>query len=316
MNREKCKQLRAEGWREIPETEKWINVKGEQLNQRTGKVQKVQKVSTTYGKIKVEKVILWLFKGQTPRSGQIIHINGDKANHTPENVKYASLNECVNKEIVNRADLLGALRCYYEIDRKEKPNTGEFITRLRLKDIANYRRYTERNKKEPFFDVFADWLNVDITQIQNIKQIADKHDLGIRDTRTIIARYVNRLTSEILNDLQVGKLRLLQYIENKRERRKRETKELHSNGYKRKAQIRFPKDIKKGFDDLGIKTPEKPDFKNVGSLQNDAKLIIWLCRADEFLGIYTTETTDNEKQRKIESLQSLIKEKISKLTFF
>ena len=312
----KRKQLAADGWRPVPKSGTWINRKGEQYNEHTKKVRTLRNVPTPYGRITTEKAVLWLFKKETPRAGIVYHLNGDKSDKTPENLKYAISSDCHAPEKINRADLLTAIRCYWNPDRKETADPRQYITRFRLRYIVEKRYFDHRNAKQPFYRVFADWLGNSGAMPVSAAQIAAKHGLRTQETLYIIAGFLNRLTSEIKTDIEAGRRALLPYPETKREKRIRETQALHMFGIKRPAPVRFPKDIKAGFEALGILPPQKPDFSQVGKLSTGAKLVIWLLRADDLLKTYQATTTDPDRQTQAAQLAEKVIQKIGRKNFF
>jgi len=312
MDREKRKQLYAAGWRPIPDAAFWLNSKGEQIDTQTGKTKIPRSVQTPHGNISTEKAVLWLFGGITPRKGQVTHIDGNKANKALENLKYSSLALAATPETVNRADLLRAIRCYCQIGRMDKPIVSDFMTRLYLQIVAKARNYAAAHSKEPHFALFANWIDNRAT----IPDAAKAHGVGIRDARTIIARYVNTLTGEAVADLQAGRLELQPYLPTARELRQRETALLHAHGVKRTAPPRFPKEIKAGFDRLGIALPAHPDWERLAFCPRGAKLVTWLVRADELITKHIATESDPSKQAELSALQTRLRETIGRTDFW
>ncbi len=233
MERAKRSKLSREGWRPVQGGNVWINSSGEQLHPDSNKITTPRNVVTSYGRIKMAKVVLWLFAGVTPRSGKITHLNGDNTDNSLNNIKYTSLFECGDVEVADRDKLTTAIRCYFSIDHKAKPKAGDNYIKTLLDSIVEVRNFTNRRAKEPYISIFADWLGCNHHQPRNAVEVAEIHGLPIRDTRTIIAHHLNNLTSEVCEDLNAGLLELQPYIETKRERYKRITQMLHAHGVKR-----------------------------------------------------------------------------------
>ncbi len=214
----RANELQRKGWKNIPKTTFWISKNADFCNVKTGKVKPAPKTITIpTGRIKTEKIILWLFKGEKIRNNKrVVYINGNKVDKQPENLKYRSLE--INKETVNANNLKRALRCYFELARKYKATIGGLTTRIFIYTVIKYRQFDKRNEKEPFFSVFIDYMD-DYTT--NSTKLAKRYDLTIKDTCKIIAKYTNKLIKETLTDLQAGRLTLKPYTPTKREVKKR-----------------------------------------------------------------------------------------------
>ncbi len=255
MERQRRNELLREGWRQIPTSQRWINDKGELLTPDTNKITTPRNVITPHGRIKIAKAVLWLFGGVTPRSGQITHLNGDKEDNSLNNIKYSALFNRSERETIDRDNLRTAIRCYFNIDRKAKPDLCDGITRTHIGLLAELRSYVERKANEPFISIFGEWLGDGITLSLNTTEIARKHAMAVRDIRLIVARYLNALTSEVCDDLDEGELSLQPYLETASERRQRITKILHNRGLKRPSPPRYPADIEREMLRLTIEPP-------------------------------------------------------------
>ncbi len=214
----------------IPETSKWINTRGETYCTKTEKISRSATVKTKFGTIRTEKAVLWTFKGEPPRGGSVIHINGNNDDFTPGNMKYTTLEDCRQTEKVNNENLYTALRCYLQVERKYKPRLQDIITKTILRLIVDKRKFAPQSDREPVFDVLTVYLD-DWSATSKI--IAEKQNITVRDARTIIAKYINQLTGEIIADLNAGKLEIQPFAPTKRELRKKETVLLHEFGLKR-----------------------------------------------------------------------------------
>jgi len=79
--------------------------------------------------IRIEKVVLWIFKGEPIRGGKIVHIDGNASNNSPENLKYRT-SQALTPENVNRAQLLTAIRYYFSVKKTFKARTNDYQTRF------------------------------------------------------------------------------------------------------------------------------------------------------------------------------------------
>ena len=228
MEKRNKKQLQAEGFKKIPYcVGVWLKADGTAYNANTKRISKPRTITTQGKEWQTEKVILWLFKGIAPRSGQITHIDGNARHKQPENLQYSSICGLLPKETVNNENLRTALRCYISIDNKAKPRINDFIIKSNLRFIYQKRDFDTRHNKKPFFNVFRAWIS------ETPKEPKQPENLTPRERNTIIAHFLNLFTSEICKEYEAGALELQPYHQTKREKRKNETKLLHEFGIKR-----------------------------------------------------------------------------------
>ena len=203
-------ELKQNGFVPIPETQlmHWIN--------SAGVVYDIEKDTTTtprtiytnqLGQTKPEKVILWAFKNEKPRHGQIIHINGNKTDKSPENLKYSQLHSNPPERLDKEA-LKSVLRCYFEIDKNARPTMQHPTTKIYLSLILHQRGQNIPEMTQKYIEG------------ETVANLALKYGLSIRDTSNNINSFFNQLFADILKDKNAGLLFELPYLQTERERRK------------------------------------------------------------------------------------------------
>ena len=249
------------GYKRIPKTDLAINKLGTVFNIKSGHTRTPRNiVIPEHGRIVIEKVLLWVFKGETPRKGQIMHIDGQKSNKSLENIKYKTPLEFSRRVELQRTNLTTALRCYFQINKKAKPDTNQPETKVFLWFIAVKRAFFIENHKEPLFDVFFDWLNgKEITT----PKVAKMHDITQRTAQRVINRYTNKLTSSVCNELKAGVLTLQPYLPTQSEKRKAKEKLFNEFGITPPKPFKVPTDIKAKFKELGITPPPTHQKENI-----------------------------------------------------
>ena len=210
-SRKKPKELRAAGFKPVPLSEWWINNEVKAYNQRTGKTSNPRNIKTEGGGFCVEKIVLWLFAGIKPRKGQIIHLDGNRANKAFANLKYKTA-VTMQPETVNRENLCTAIRCFFEIRKQAKPITSDICTLMSLGAIYEAVNFAERYRNEPYFSVFEWWVSKYSggafrylqTQLTEPKTDTPPETLTTRELQTIKAHFTNLLTAEICAGLATG----------------------------------------------------------------------------------------------------------------
>lgn len=155
------------------------------------------KTETEY--LSVPKLILEAFAGVPYRSGQIVCIDGDRANLSIENVQYARIFPADKKpDPVNEENLLKALRCYEQLSVKF--NIKESLQTCRyLKRITERRRFFVEKKGFEHIEVFQTFIIEG-----NLNKTALKHGLTVRDCAIVKGKYLNMLIGEIISDIERG----------------------------------------------------------------------------------------------------------------
>ncbi|MDD4992150.1 MAG: hypothetical protein PHR83_07965 [Paludibacter sp.] len=209
-----ARQLKKDGFRAVQGFESLlINETGKVYNLQTAKY--IKPTSGNYIRIEKEclsvpKLVLLTFKGEQYKSGQIVYIDGNKTNLSKENIKYSRLFTSEQNNKVNAADLLTALRCYFEVDKNFKIRDN-FKTRLYLQHIIEKRGFFAKYKKIQHIEVYLTYLGKHIFEQKSIIDTANAHGLPVRDCLIIINSFTNTLISEILQDLKNGYLHELEY---------------------------------------------------------------------------------------------------------
>ncbi|HCT31522.1 MAG TPA: hypothetical protein DIW31_12535 [Bacteroidales bacterium] len=114
---------------------------------------------------------------------------------------------------VNQNDLLTAIRCYFEVEKKF--NVKNYIrTKFYLGSIAEKRGFFIANKGKENLEAFEYYLKGD-----NIRESAKKSGLGIRDCSLIVNTFLNAMISEVLEDKKQGSITEMEFIQRKRTKR-------------------------------------------------------------------------------------------------
>lgn len=314
MKRQKRNELRTAGYKPVPDCAMWLSADGTAYNPETKRTAQPRTITTAGKQWQTEKVVLWLFAGIQPRGGQIIHLDGYKANKAVGNLQYSSIYNTLPHETINRENLRTAIRCYFNIDRKAKPHTSDINTRLQLWHIYKVRDFADTHRKEPYFNEFEAWIYNGAHIAQNEPQ--QPKNRKERERQTIIAHFLNLFTSEICSEHAAGVLSSLPYHKTKRELRAKETALLHEYGFKRnKARpLRFPSDIAAGFEALGVECVDKPNFGKNKGLTTGLKLTIWLNRCIDIL--QAVELLYPDKATAANDLIKQIEKRISETNIF
>lgn len=252
MDKSKQSKVIKKGFKRIPESNLAINEFGTVYNIKSGHVRTPRNiVIPQYGRIVVEKVLLWVFKGETPRKGQIMHIDGQKSNKSLENIKYKTPKEFLTPEKQNKNNLMTALRCYFKINKRAKPDINQIETKTYLSYIAEKRAFHVENDKNTLYNVFLYWLANDT----DINETATAYDITVRTAQRVINRYTNELTSSVCNELKAGVLTLQPYLPTQSEKREEKAKLFRQFGKIPPEPFKIPTDIKTKFKELGITPP-------------------------------------------------------------
>lgn len=310
MKRKKQSKAIRKGFKSIPKTDLTINEFGTVYNITTGHTRTPRNIVTpTYGRITVEKVLLWLFSNEEPRSGQITHLDGNKLNKSLTNIKYTTPKELATAVKLNRTNLVTALRCYFQINKKSKPDINQLGTKILLSSIAETRAFHINNENKEFYGVFDDWLsNYELTTAK----VAQMHDIGQRACKNAVNMFTNKLTAEIIKDLKAGLLKKQPFSLTQREKRKEATKMLHEFGIKRPAPFRVPTDIKAKFDKIGIKHPTPAEINKLGNFTACSKMNVWLTLAQNRLKDAPIECNEMNIKERVK-LSELIKQRKQEL---
>lgn len=218
----------------------YINETGNVYSLKTGEYLKPDPkntIQTETKRLNVPKLILQTFKGETYRAGQIVYIDGNKANTTAQNIKYSRLFEPGKTIEVNQTDLMTAIRCYFEVE-KRYTTKDSIQTRMFARLIISERGFFIDNSKKPYIEVFKTYIE----GLQNsLSATAKEHGLTARDCSIIVNGFINQLISDILQDLKAGVLRINDY----QPRKKTETQILKEHNEQRKANGQKPLPLKK-----------------------------------------------------------------------
>lgn len=218
----------------------YINENGKVFNLNTGKhLQPGRRniIKPETNELNLLKLVLQAFKGETYRAGQIVFIDGNKANITAENIKYSRLFEPGKTIEVNKDDLITAIRCYFEVE-KRYTTKDTLQTALFLDIIINKRHFFYDHYNTPFIEFFKTYI---VGFKNSLSYTAKKHGLTVRDCSIIVNGFINQLIADILQDLKAGFLKINDY----QPRKKTETQILKEYNEQRKANGQKPLPLRK-----------------------------------------------------------------------
>jgi len=209
---ESIQQLRKNGFKSI-EVFKFlfINQTGNVYNLNTGKYLKPNErnyIQFAGEYISIPKMILQTFAGQRYRAGQIEYRDGNKENLTPQNLKYKRLFEPTKINTLNIKGLYTSIRCYFEVEKRFRAS-DTLRTKIYLQAITEKRDFfTEKNGLKNY-----EVLKTYLSELTNtIDQTAKMNGLGYRDYSIMVNELINNLISDILTDLNEGKLKICSFI--------------------------------------------------------------------------------------------------------
>ena len=223
ISKNKTNQVLPQGYKKIPKTEYYMNNEGKAW--RNGIVSNPQTVITQYGRVRTEKVVLWLYKGESPRNGNVIHLDGNKSNKSVQNLKYARLILPFEYEQINYDNLIIAIRSFCNIDRRENLQISNLSTRILLSRVFTCVSFTP-SMDNNHYQIFKHWIN---NMLVNPKTLSELFKLSIRDIHVIRNHYLNEFTDYIV---QLNRPQL-PFTPTKRDQQKQLTEKLHSMGLKR-----------------------------------------------------------------------------------
>ena len=280
--------LKKQGFRRIPETDFFINDKGQTMIYPKNQPESRARLTLNGKTIRIEKVVLWIFKGEAIRGGKIVHIDGNTANNSPENLKYKTLGTLTAAPVnVNRHDLLTAIRCFFIVEKTFKARTNDYQTRAYLQEIIR-KRSNYKGKPTQFETIFFDWCYCWTCEPLTNKQIAEKYGLTLLEAKTLIAKQLNEFTAAIIKDLENGKLDLFPYYKPKR---------------KPAEKAALPASIKAAFQELGMKPTPRPVWKRISrnkKLSLSEKKMFWIGAVVKDLSRKLSATTDPTRTSQIE----------------
>ncbi len=129
-------------------------------------------------------------------------------------------------EKINRENLCTAIRCFFEIDRKMKPQTNNIIVCLYLAEIYKAVSFADRHYKKPHFAVFSQWIkqysSVGMWINRELTGTQPPETLPAWQIRTIKAHFINLLTAEICADFEAGVYKLQPFLPTQAEKRKKQ----------------------------------------------------------------------------------------------
>lgn len=236
-------QLKQNGYRKVKGYPYlYINETGSVYSFKTGtylKPMRRNNIKPDSECLNLPKLVLQAFANEPYRSGQITHMDGNKANIERSNIKYSRIfPPDTNPEPLNYADILTAIRCYFEVKRKFRIK-DTFRMKMYLNMIADQRLFFIEKSELQHIEVFKTYLNQN-----NTTKTANTHGLTIRDYSVIVNKFKNLLVTDILEDLKAGKLKVLDF----------KTKQRPQIQVKRKSTTDKLKDFEKKLTEYRVQT--------------------------------------------------------------
>ena len=124
------------------------------------------------------------------------------------------------KEKINRENLCTAIRCFFEIDRKAKPQVGNITVNLYLHFIYKAVWFKYEHCQEPYFEIFKQWIEQYNSDEKQIIYKQAPNTLLPHRIQAIKAHFINLLTSEICDCFKTGFYELQPFTPTKAEKRK------------------------------------------------------------------------------------------------
>jgi len=155
--------------------------------------------------LSVPKLVLMAFNDEPYRSGQIHYVDGNSKNMSRKNVKYRCLFPNNKSVTVNPSDLMTAIRCYFEVDKRFTIDNA-LTTRRYLQTITEHRGFMKMNESRQYIEVYKTYVNVLLFGLNSIAQTAKIHGLGVHDCSIIVNSFTNELISGIMQDMKAGTL--------------------------------------------------------------------------------------------------------------
>lgn len=213
------KQFQAKGLKQAKAfPDLFVSESGAVYNLNTGKEisrDARQAISLNGKRIKVAKLILNAYSGEKYRESQSVeHIDGNKNNLRPENLRYSQIYSKTDYIKIHPARIKQAIRCYYEVLPSFKVS-DYLITKTYLSDIACKRAFFVEYAYMKNIEVFSSYINsITLSRLQ----VAQMYGLKTRDCNIIINRHLNTLLEDIETDLILNKLSVLDYHKQKTKR--------------------------------------------------------------------------------------------------
>ena len=205
-------QLRKNGFKSIEVFNfLYINQMGKVHNLHTGKYLKPNErnyIQFAGEYISIPKMMLHAFSGQKYRAGQIEYIDGNKENITLQNLKYKRLFEPSKTNILNIKGLYTSIRCYFEVEKRFRAS-DTLRTKIYLQAITEKRCFFTAKNGLKNYEVLKTYLS-ELTN--TIDQTAKMNGLGYKDCSIMVNELINSLISDILTDLNEGKLKICGFV--------------------------------------------------------------------------------------------------------
>ena len=259
--REAVRDLIAKGFKRVQTlSDLFINECGAVYSLTKGKEltrDKRNTVNVDGKRVNVAKLLLSAFSGEPMReNSHIMYIDGNSSNISPSNVKYPQIYTNGLKTDVNPDQLRDIIRCYFEVPPKYSVN-NQVITRMFLAEIIRKRAFYTVYSTESGINIFKSYMQ---GYTKNRIETAKENGISVRDCSFVVNKFLNILITDIITDLEAGKLTKQVYQTRPKTKTQilREVNEyLTANGgepvpLRRKSEKELLKDFKKYLNDFKI----------------------------------------------------------------
>lgn len=163
--------------------------------------------------ISIPKLVLSVY-GQQPyqKRGYIYYMDGNPGNLDLNNLRYGRPPR--EALIIDPARLMTAIRCYFHVRRRFKVR-DQLRTRHYLACIAGARNFCLHNDRDPGADLFAAYIS---KPLLSQREIAAQSGKSLHTIQALINTTLNRLISDVLADLDAGRLSVKDYQPRKKTR--------------------------------------------------------------------------------------------------
>ena len=159
--------------------------------------------------VSVPKLVLSAFRNEPIRENtHIKYLDGNRSNLSVLNVEYIRKYESGLKCKLNIENLHTAIRCYFEVPKRDKVKDC-IQTRFYLTGIIEKRSFYVYNCNRYGLDVFFSYMQ---GISNNFKDVGKQHNINIKDVPIIVNGFINLLTSDILADLEAGTLQIKDFL--------------------------------------------------------------------------------------------------------